>query len=108
MVSGSVGAYLAGVDGLLARGVAARDRGVNLAFLGANEGYRHMRFGSTPLGPDRLEIDYKSFHEDPMSATNPMDATQELRRFRLNRRDGVRNYPIHGVSPVGLVPVRRW
>jgi hypothetical protein len=59
--------------------VAARDRGVNLAFLGANDGYRHMRFGSTPLGPDRLEIDYKSFDEDPVSATNPMDATQEWR-----------------------------
>ena len=26
----------------------------------------------------------------------------------LNRRDGVRNYPTHGISPVGLVLVRRW
>ncbi|NMN98647.1 hypothetical protein FGL95_26800 [Nocardiaceae bacterium YC2-7] len=59
--------------------VKARDRGVNLAFLGGNEGYRHMRFDSTTLGPNRLEIDYKSFNEDPLSKTNPALATQEWR-----------------------------
>jgi hypothetical protein len=31
---------------------AARDRGINLAFLGGNEVYRHIRFADTPLGPD--------------------------------------------------------
>lgn len=59
--------------------VRARDRGVNLAFLGGNDGYRHMRFDNTPTGPNRLEIDYKSFAEDPIKATNPMQATQEWR-----------------------------
>jgi len=57
----------------------ARDAGVNLAFLGGNEVYRHIRFGPSALGPDRLEIDYKSFDEDPVSKTTPMDATQEWR-----------------------------
>ena len=47
---------------------AARDRGVNLAFLGGNEVYRHIRFADTPLGPNRLEINYKSFGEDPAAA----------------------------------------
>ena len=31
---------------------AARDRGINLAFLGGNEVYRLIRFADTPLGPD--------------------------------------------------------
>ena len=57
----------------------ARDHGVNLAFLGGNDVYRHMRFEPTPLGPTRLEVDYKSFSEDPVSATRPLDATQEWR-----------------------------
>ncbi|MBV8346605.1 MAG: hypothetical protein JOZ49_03435 [Mycolicibacterium sp.] len=59
--------------------VRARDSGVNLAFLGGNEIYRHMRFEPSPLGPDRIEVDYKSFQEDPISKTDPMDATQEWR-----------------------------
>lgn len=59
--------------------VRARDSGVNLAFLGGNEIYRHMRFESSPLGPDRVEVDYKNFREDPMSRIDPMDATQQWR-----------------------------
>jgi len=57
----------------------ARDQGVNLAFLGGNEVYRHIRFDATPLGPNRLEINYKSFEEDPYSKTNPLEATQDWR-----------------------------
>ncbi|MBA3905522.1 MAG: hypothetical protein H0X35_02375, partial [Pseudonocardiales bacterium] len=63
------------------RGAAtnARESGVNLAFLGGNEVYRHIRFGDTPLGPNRLEINYKSFAEDPDSTTDPVEATQDWR-----------------------------
>lgn len=57
----------------------ARDQGVNVAFLGGNEIYRHIRLDATPLGANRLEIDYKSFDGDPMSKTNPSDATQDWR-----------------------------
>src|ERR1700758_1555514 len=59
--------------------VGARDRGVNLAFLGGNEIYRHIRFAPSPLGPNRVEIDYKSFREDPMSTIDAMDATPQWR-----------------------------
>ena len=62
-----------------AAATAARDRGVNLAFLGGNEVYRHIRFADTPLGPNRLEINYKSFAEDPASRTDPLEATQDWR-----------------------------
>jgi hypothetical protein len=58
----------------------ARDRGTNVAILGGNEIYRHIRLDPTPLGPNRLEVDYKSFEEDPMSATNPREATPEWRQ----------------------------
>ena len=44
---------------------AARDRGVNLAFLGGNEIYRHIRFEPSPLGPDRVEVDYKVVRGGP-------------------------------------------
>ena len=58
---------------------AARDRGTNLAFLGGNEVYRHIRFAPTSLGDNRLEINYKSFGEDPDSRTDPPEATQDWR-----------------------------
>jgi hypothetical protein len=44
---------------------ALRD-GTNVAFLGANGIFRRIRFASTPLGRDRLEINYKVAAEDPL------------------------------------------
>ncbi|MER7131875.1 N,N-dimethylformamidase beta subunit family domain-containing protein [Streptosporangium saharense] len=44
---------------------AARDRGVNLAFLGANAVYWRIRFASTPLGPNRVVICHKDGRVDP-------------------------------------------
>jgi hypothetical protein len=58
---------------------AARDRGVNLAFFGGNEIYRHMRMEASPLGPDRIEVDYKVFEEDPVAKTDPAAATTQWR-----------------------------
>jgi hypothetical protein len=46
---------------------AARNAGVNLAFLGANAMFRRTRLEPTALGPDRLVICYKtSYTQDPM------------------------------------------
>jgi hypothetical protein len=44
---------------------AARDAGVNVAFLGANAVFRRIRFEDSRLGPDRVEVDYKIADEDP-------------------------------------------
>src|SRR4051794_995452 len=60
-----------------AHAAAARDAGVNLAFLGGNEDYRHIRLATTPVGENRLEINYKSFTEDPVHLTDPAEATQD-------------------------------
>ncbi|WP_242606458.1 N,N-dimethylformamidase beta subunit family domain-containing protein [Protofrankia symbiont of Coriaria ruscifolia] len=48
----------------------ARDRGVNLAFLGANAVYRRIRLGPTTFGPDRLETGYKVASEDPLNGVD--------------------------------------
>jgi hypothetical protein len=46
--------------------VQALDLGVNFGFLGANACYRQIRLEPSPLGPDRLEVCYKSAAEDPL------------------------------------------
>jgi hypothetical protein len=57
----------------------ARDSGTNIAFLGANAVFRHIRFGDTALGKNRLEIGYKDAAEDPIHVTDPSEATQDWR-----------------------------
>ena len=64
--------------------VTARDRGVNLAFLGANAIYRHIRLEASSLGPDRREVDYKSAQEDPLLGHNNADVTPVAWRFPPN------------------------
>lgn len=79
---------------------AARDRGVNLAFFGGNEIYRHIRFEPTPLGPDRLEVDYKSFTEDPYHLTDPLEATPEWRSRPYPRPESVLLGAFYQCNPV--------
>jgi hypothetical protein len=70
--------------------VAARDRqGTNLAFLGANAIYRHIRLGPTSVGPNRLETDYKDANLDPMLKTNPAEATSQWRQPPVPRPESV-------------------
>lgn len=54
---------------------AARDRGTNLAFLGANAVYRRIRLQSTAIGRNRLEVNYKDPAEDPVSRRHPRQTT---------------------------------
>jgi hypothetical protein len=65
---------------------AARARGVNLAFLGANAVYRHIRLRPSPTGPDREEVNYKpwSLGDDPAWKTDPSQVTTDWRRPPLN------------------------
>jgi hypothetical protein len=57
----------------------ARDNGVNLAFMGANAVFRHIRFAPSSNGPDRHEIDYKSASEDPLYGHDNADVTVDWR-----------------------------
>jgi len=59
---------------------AARDAGVNLAFLGANAMFRRIRLEPTSLGADRLVICYKSsYMQDPMYGKDNALVTDDWR-----------------------------
>ncbi|MGE5292831.1 MAG: N,N-dimethylformamidase beta subunit family domain-containing protein [Micromonosporaceae bacterium] len=59
--------------------MAARAAGTNIAFLGANAIFRHIRFGSSPLGRDRVVICYKVATEDPLYGKDNAATTQDWR-----------------------------
>jgi hypothetical protein len=44
----------------------AEHRGVNVIFFGAASVLRHVRLEASPLGADRLEVDYRDSSEDPL------------------------------------------
>jgi hypothetical protein len=59
---------------------AARDRGVNLAFLGANAMFRRTRLAASPLGAARQVICYKTdYTQDPMYGVNDAEVTSDWR-----------------------------
>jgi hypothetical protein len=65
---------------------AARGHGVNLAFLGANAVYRHIRLEPSPIGRHRQQVNYKpwSVGDDPAWQTDPDQVTTDWRRPPLN------------------------
>ncbi|MBX6372581.1 MAG: hypothetical protein IRZ02_10050 [Acidothermus sp.] len=80
-----------------------RDRdsfGMNVAFLGANAIYRHIRLAPTPLGPDRLEIDYKDGALDPMNRIDPSEATYQWRDGPDPRPESVLTGAFYQCNPV--------
>jgi hypothetical protein len=70
----------------------ARDRGISLAFFGADDIYWHIRLQSSPLGSDRVVVCYKHGYTDdgtrdstdPVAATTPGEATVLWRDPPLN------------------------
>jgi hypothetical protein len=58
---------------------AARAAGVNLAFLGANAIYRHIRLEPSPIGPDRNVVAYKVASEDPLFGVDDSEVTVNWR-----------------------------
>jgi len=79
----------------------ARDRqGTNLAFLGANAIFRHIRFGSTRLGADRLVICYKQAEIDPLFASDPSGTTQDWRYAPDPRPENALTGSLYQCNPV--------
>jgi len=62
----------------------ARDRGVNLAFFGANAIYRQIRFEPSDLGPDRHEVNYRTA-DDPIRHDDPSQTTVSFREPPVSR-----------------------
>jgi hypothetical protein len=59
---------------------AARDKGVNLAFLGANALFRRTRLQASPLGEARQVVCYKTAYQaDPEFAKDPTEVTSDWR-----------------------------
>ncbi len=59
---------------------AARDTGMNIAFLGANAMFRRTRLEATPLGASRLVVCYKTSYElDPMYGKDNALVTSDWR-----------------------------
>src|SRR5262249_35612803 len=63
---------------------AARDAGVNIVFFGSNAVFRQIRFDSSPLGPNRREICYKS-DDDPIRPSDPSRTTVNWRDAPVGR-----------------------
>lgn len=79
----------------------ARDQqGTNLAFLGANAVFRHIRWGSTKLGADRLVICYKDATEDPIAASDPSQTTQDWRFAPDPRPENALTGALYQCNPV--------
>ncbi|NUR64079.1 MAG: hypothetical protein HOV87_36285 [Catenulispora sp.] len=77
----------------------ARDAGTNVAFLGANAVFRHIRFEDSPLGKDRIQVDYKDAAEDPMHVTDPSESTQDWRYPPLPRPENVLTGVLYECNP---------
>lgn len=53
----------------------AQQHGTNLMFLGANAIFRRIRFESTKVGPDRIQVNYRVASQDPMYGVNNSEVT---------------------------------
>ncbi len=62
----------------------ANANGVNLAFLGANACYRQIRLEPSSVGPNRLQVCYKSAAEDPMASHEPSLTTVNWAQAPVN------------------------
>ena len=56
--------------GMRAALTSALHSGTNLMFLGANAIFRRIRFESSPLGPYRIEVNYRNPYLDPLFGKN--------------------------------------
>jgi hypothetical protein len=63
----------------------ARDAGVNLFFVEANDAFRHIRWGSSPLGIGRRVVDYKDAAEDPLNGIVDEEVTVDWRQPPVSR-----------------------
>jgi hypothetical protein len=77
----------------------ARDAGVNVAFLGSNAVFRHIRFASSRFGPDRLEIGYKRL-SDPLYGHNNSEVTVDWREPPVPRPESTLTGVFYECNPV--------
>ena len=90
----------------------ARAAGANIAFLGANAVFRHIRFASSPLGPERVVICYKVATEDPLFGRDNGETTQNWREPPDPRPESVLTGVFYECNPVSapyvVYDARNW
>jgi hypothetical protein len=57
----------------------AQGAGSNIIFLGANAIYRRIRLQPSPIGPDRIEVNYREASLDPLNGVDPAQVTTSWR-----------------------------
>lgn len=90
--------------------IAARNHGVNLAFLGANNAYWQSRLGSSPLGPNRRVIVYRSTTEDPVTARNQVTVKFQDPHVNTppNLLTGTETNGVHVYGNLHAVDIPKW
>ena len=79
---------------------AARADGVNIAFLGANAIYRHIRLEPSPLGDDRHVVAYKRADEDPLFGVNNAEVTVNWRAAPVSKPESELLGAMYECNPV--------
>jgi hypothetical protein len=79
-----------------------RGAGTNVAFLGANAMFRHIRFAPSALGADRIEICYKAATEDPLYGQDNSQTTQDWREPPDPRPESVITGVFYECNPVSV------
>ncbi|MDQ1483267.1 MAG: hypothetical protein QOF35_1343 [Actinomycetota bacterium] len=83
----------------------ARDQGVNIAFLGANAVFRHIRLADGPLsdGADRayrMEVNYKRPTGDPANGKNNPEVTVDWREPPVSKPESSLTGTLYECNPV--------
>ena len=79
---------------------SARDDGMNIAFLGANAVFRHIRLAQTQYGDNRLEICYKRANEDPLYHKMNREVTVDWREPPTSKPESVLTGVYYESNPV--------
>ncbi len=92
----------------------AVDAGVNIAFLGANAIYRHIRLEDSPLGPNRHQVCYKTdfMEEDPLWGVNAAEVTSDWPTGPMPRPEqtviGAQYTDVGANAPMSIVNPGHW
>jgi len=78
----------------------ARDRGINLAFLGANSVYRSIRLMPSETGAFRHEVNYRVAKDDPMTGVDNSRVTVSWREAPVNRPESTLVGNFYQCNPV--------
>ena len=81
---------------------AARDKGVNVMFLGANALFRRIRLAASPLGPDRLEVNYRTTDGDLQYQRTRREPTTQWRSAPQARPESSLTGTYYECNPVNV------